>query len=149
MTVGPGGNNGQVGARTHEMSAAQTGARLGRELPPPMVERGALLVAGHSPRQITAWTPRRERLHVSVYHLQAWLSIRLGPKQLPRVELYCLAALYLRKDYSGPNCHGANSAAIRHAERGGQSEFAASFQSPGLRRRLPCPLVRLRHAVAK
>lgn len=38
VTVGPGGNNGQVGARTREMSAAQTGARLGRALPPPMVE---------------------------------------------------------------------------------------------------------------
>lgn len=53
---------------------------------------------GYSPRQITAWTPRRARLHVTVYHLQARLSIRLGPKQLPRVEVestYCSAALGL------------------------------------------------------
>ncbi|KAH0356402.1 hypothetical protein KCU81_g695, partial [Aureobasidium melanogenum] len=48
-------------AAPHMTKELLTGARLGRVLLPPMVELGAFLVDRHSPRQITAWTPRRAR----------------------------------------------------------------------------------------
>ena len=150
MTVGPGGNSGQVfWARAHAWDVCCTDWCKTRQWAhPPIVERGAVWIEGHPPRQITALTPRRARLHDTVYHLRTRLLIRRGPKQLPRVATHQLLRCLVPEKFE-PTHQRASSAAIREAGWSEGSDFAASFQSAGLRREHRPPLVRLRHAVVK